>query len=485
MKNLLRFLAFVLMVGGAYAQSVLPACPPSGYFHNCFGTFTYSSGMKYVGEWRDDKYNGQGVLIYANGSTRQGIWADGVIIRSATVHPPVVANQVTNVSQAQNSFGNLPACQGSNTSYWSNCFGSKTDPSGTKYVGEFKIGKRNGQGTFIFANGNKYVGEWMEDKYNGLGAIYSSTGTTILEGIWSDDRFVRSAPVQQASVANQKVPLVALQPDNSERDKLLAEVELERKKRQELEEQLKVAQQPTQPNRPAVSPVNERRVALVIGNATYKVNPLKNPVNDSTDMARSLRSVGFDVIEANNTTLVQMREATRRFADKLGNSDVGLVYYSGHGVEVKGKNYLIPVNADIKREYEVSDQAFDASQFLEMMDNIRGPNNKRVNILIVDACRNNELQKSWRSTNNGLARMDAPGGTFISFATAPGRVAADGAGRNSPYTKHLLQALKQPNVPIEQVFKVVRRNVMEETKGEQIPWENSSLVGDFYFTVQR
>ena len=194
---------------------------------------------------------------------------------------------------------------------------------------------------------------------------------------------------------------------------------------------------------------------------------------------------GNDVIEANNTTLAQMREATRRFADKLGSSDVGLVYYSGHGVEVKGKNYLIPVNADIKREYEVVDQAFDASQFLEMMDNIRGPNNKRVNILIVDACRNNELQKSWRSTNNGLARMDAPGGTFISFATAPGRVAADGVGRNSPYTKHLLQALKQPNVPIEQVFKVVRRNVMEETKGEQIPWENSSLVGDFYFTVAR
>jgi uncharacterized caspase-like protein len=224
---------------------------------------------------------------------------------------------------------------------------------------------------------------------------------------------------------------------------------------------------------------------LVIGNAAYKINPLKNPVNDSTDMARSLRAVGFDVIEANNATLVAMREATRRFADKLVNSDVGLVYYSGHGVEVKGKNYLIPVNADIKREYEVVDQAFDASQFWEMMDSIRGPNNKRVNILLVDACRNNELQRSWRSSSYGLGRMDAPGGTFISFATAPGRVAADGVGRNSPYTKHLLQALKQPNMPIEQVFKVVRRNVMDETKGEQIPWDNSSLVGDFFFTVQR
>lgn len=268
----------------------------------------------------------------------------------------------------------------------------------------------------------------------------------------------------------------------TEISRLRAEFEESKRKQTELEEKLKLAQQQTLPS---ISFPAERRVALVIGNATYKFNPLKNPVNDSTDMAKSLRSVGFEVIEANNSTLVQMREATRRFADKLGSSDVGLVYYSGHGVEVKGKNYLIPVNADIKREYEVVDQAFDASQFLEMMDNIRGPNNKRVNILIVDACRNNELQKSWRSTNNGLARMDAPGGTFISFATAPGRVAADGVGRNSPYTKHLLQALKQPNVPIEQVFKVVRRNVMEETKGEQIPWENSSLVGDFYFTVVR
>ena len=202
-------------------------------------------------------------------------------------------------------------------------------------------------------------------------------------------------------------------------------------------------------------------------------------------MARALRSVGFEVIEINNATLSQMREATRRFADKLLASDAGLVYYSGHGVEVKGRNYLIPVNADIKREYEVVDQAFDASQFTEMMDAIRGPNNKRVNIILVDACRNNELQRSWRSVGAGLARMDAPGGTFISFATSPGKTASDGTGRNSPYTKHLLQAMQQPNLPIEQIFKMVRRNVMDETKGEQIPWENSSLVGDFYFRVQR
>jgi hypothetical protein len=350
---------------------------------------------------------------------------------------------------------NLTACQGANSARWSNCLGTFTFPGGDRIVSEYQNGMRNGKGI-----------------------EYDKTGSVLRSGTWKNDVFADaklalSEQVQQTGETN------------SELGRLRAEADEAKRKQAEAEALLRLAQQTTQPIKPFASAGTERRVALVIGNATYKVNPLKNPVNDSTDMARSLRSVGFDVIEANNTTLAQMREATRRFADKLGNSDVGLVYYSGHGVEVKGKNYLIPVNADIKREYEVVDQAFDASQFLEMMDNIRGPNNKRVNILIVDACRNNELQKSWRSTNNGLARMDAPGGTFISFATAPGRVAADGVGRNSPYTKHLLQALKQPNVPIEQVFKVVRRNVMEETKGEQIPWENSSLVGDFYFTVQR
>ena len=421
------------------------------------GTVTHANGERYVGEFKDGKYNGQGTLTTANVGVYVGEWKDDRRSGQGT-YTFVSGNKYVSEFKDDKASGQ----------------GTLTFANGDKYVGELKDYMRNGQGTLTTANGDIYVGEWKDDRRSGQGTRYASNGSIINQGIWEFGNFVRSVPIQQTTVSSA-------QPNSAQRDRLAAEVE--RKKRQELEEQLRVAQQ--QSNKPIASYGIERRVALVIGNATYKVNPLKNPVNDSTDMAHSLRSVGFDVIEANNTTLAQMREATRRFADKLGSSDVGLVYYSGHGVEVKGKNYLIPVNADIKREYEVVDQAFDASQFLEMMDNIRGPNNKRVNILIVDACRNNELQKSWRSTNNGLARMDAPGGTFISFATAPGRVAADGVGRNSPYTKHLLQALKQPNVPIEQVFKVVRRNVMEETKGEQIPWENSSLVGDFYFTVQR
>jgi len=253
----------------------------------------------------------------------------------------------------------------------------------------------------------------------------------------------------------------------------------------ELEAQLAAAQRQTQIQPTAPLAIQGKRVALVIGNAKYKISPLNNPVNDATDMAASLRSVGFDVIEIRDANKRQMRAATRRFEDKLAASDVGLVYYSGHGVEVKGRNYLIPVDADIRREHEVEDQAFDAGNILRMMESLQGTEKNRVNIMIVDACRNNDLARSWRSTNRGLARMDAPTGSFISFATAPGQVASDGNGRNSPFTKHLLQALKQPNVPIELVFKEVRRNVMAETGGEQVPWENSSLVGDFYFTVAR
>ena len=271
----------------------------------------------------------------------------------------------------------------------------------------------------------------------------------------------------------------------TELENLRAAAEQAKREKAELEAQLAAAQQQTQTKPTAPLATQGKRVALVIGNAKYRFSPLNNPVNDATDMAASLRSVGFDVIEIRDANKRQMRAATRRFEDKLAASDVGLVYYSGHGVEVKGRNYLIPVDADIRREHEVEDQAFDAGNILRMMESLQGTEKNRVNIMIVDACRNNDLARSWRSTNRGLARMDAPTGSFISFATAPGQVASDGNGRNSPFTKHLLQALKQPNVPIELVFKEVRRNVMAETAGEQVPWENSSLVGDFYFTVAR
>jgi len=184
--------------------------------------------------------------------------------------------------------------------------------------------------------------------------------------------------------------------------------------------------------------------------------------------------------------LAQMREATRRFADRLPSADVALIYFAGHGIESNRKNFLIPVNADLKFEYELAEQAYDAGVWLDMLDSIKSNNADRVNIVILDACRNNNLIGS-RSIGRGLGKMDAPTGTFLAYSTAPGKVAADGAkgDRNSPFTKHLLRAMQQPNLPIEEVFKEVRRNVGRDTSGAQVPWESTSLTGFFTFRQVR
>jgi len=219
-----------------------------------------------------------------------------------------------------------------------------------------------------------------------------------------------------------------------------------------------------------------KRVALVIGNANYVNAPLKNPLNDATDISAVLKQSGFEVIDQRNATMKEMTSAIRQFGDRLINADVGLVYFSGHGIEVKGRNYLLPVNLNLIREDEISFQAIDVNLILEKMNTA----NKTVNILIIDACRDNPFARNFRSINKGLAQMDAPTGTIISFSTAPGKTAADGSGRNSPFTKNLVQQMKKIDTPIEAVFKEVRKNVVLETNGAQTPWETSSLIGDFY-----
>ena len=226
-----------------------------------------------------------------------------------------------------------------------------------------------------------------------------------------------------------------------------------------------------------------KRIALVIGNAKYLSSPLRNPINDANDISKALKQSGFEVIDVRDANLQQMRSAVRNFGDRLINSDGGLVYYSGHGIESKGRNYFIPVDTDIQRDDEIADQGLDVSLILDKMTTA----GKGVNILIVDACRNDPFSRSFRSTSKGLAAMDAPRGTIIAYSTSPGKVASDGdpKARNSPYTKHLLAAIQVPNRPIEMVFKEVRRNVQTDTKNDQTPWENTSLSGDFYFRIQK
>ncbi|MBU1041570.1 MAG: SUMF1/EgtB/PvdO family nonheme iron enzyme [Proteobacteria bacterium] len=228
------------------------------------------------------------------------------------------------------------------------------------------------------------------------------------------------------------------------------------------------------------APQPERRVALVIGNGAYKTAPLKNPANDARDMAAALRSVGFEVIERENAGLRQMNEAIDQFWQSLRKGGVGLFFFAGHGLQVSGENYLVPVDARVAMEQDVQYECVNAGKVLGRMENA----GNGLNIVILDACRNNPFARSFRSDSRGLAKMDAPTGSLVAFATAPGDVAADGAGKNGLYTSHLLRVLRTPGLKIEDVLKQVRIGVAADSAKmgkRQTPWESSSLMGDFYF----
>jgi PQQ-dependent catabolism-associated CXXCW motif protein len=221
----------------------------------------------------------------------------------------------------------------------------------------------------------------------------------------------------------------------------------------------------------------EQRVALVVGNSSYLIGPLKNPVNDAEDMAKLLPTLGFRVILLRNATQQQMVEAINAFGQELRNGGVGLFYFAGHGVQSRGRNYLVPVNARIEAESQLEFDTVDANRVLAAMDDA----GNRVNLVILDACRDNPFARSFRSASHGLAQMEAAQGTYIAFATGPGSVAADGTGRNGLYTQYLLQSLRQPISDIDKVFRRVTAEVARATGGKQVPWVSSSLTGDFSF----
>ena len=231
---------------------------------------------------------------------------------------------------------------------------------------------------------------------------------------------------------------------------------------------------------PAYS-ATERRTALVIGNSSYSTGSLRNPINDADDMASALKRLGFDVILKKNASQQDIEDAIRNLGDRLKRGGGGLFFYAGHGVQIGGKNFLLPIGAKIDRETDVKYRAVDVEMVLDEIGNAGNP----MNIVILDACRDNPFGKSFRTASRGLAIISsAPRGTLVSYSTSPGNVAADGGGRNSPYTGSLMKHMMTPGLPIEEVFKNVRQDLGRETGGKQIPWELSSLEGKFYFNDQ-
>ncbi|WP_333869310.1 MULTISPECIES: caspase family protein [Leisingera] len=227
----------------------------------------------------------------------------------------------------------------------------------------------------------------------------------------------------------------------------------------------------------------EERLALVIGNSAYgSVQPLDNPGRDARLMAETLERLGFDVTLAVDAPQLEMKRAIARFGRKLrgaGQDATGLFYYAGHGVQSFGSNYLLPVDVALSDAADLDLMAVEAQSVLRQMASARN----RTNIVILDACRNNPFKAVADLNESGLAEMKAPTGTFLAYATAPGEVALDGEGENSPFTEALAREIVVPGAPVEQVFKQVRRAVLEQSGGGQTPWDTSSLVSDFTFAA--
>jgi hypothetical protein len=233
---------------------------------------------------------------------------------------------------------------------------------------------------------------------------------------------------------------------------------------------------------PLTSPLGgpEQRVALVIGNSNYRNAPqLANPDHDAQSVAQFLNSAGFEVVEAMDLTQNDMIKVVQDFSARVqahGPNTVAMVYYAGHGVQLAGENYLVPVDAKVST---AGDLVNDSVRLVDVMATLEAIPS-RMRIVVLDACRNNPFP-TINDAGRGLAIVDAPNGSIVGYSTAPGSEALDGEGGHSPYTSAFLNLAREPNVPIEQLFKRVRLDVTHATDGAQTPWESSSLTSDFYF----
>jgi len=230
----------------------------------------------------------------------------------------------------------------------------------------------------------------------------------------------------------------------------------------------------------------ERRLALVVGNSSYRNTPsLANPKNDALAMATALKRLGFKVIRGIDLSSADMRRTVRKFAGALQSTDVAVFYYAGHGLQVKGQNYLVPVDAKMRSTLDLEFEATNLQTVIDLMER-----EAKTNLVFLDACRDNPLARTLArslgasrssTVGQGLARMNSGVGTLISYSTEPGNVALDGDGKHSPFTEALLRHIETPGLEVGRMLRRVRSSVLKQTRGKQVPWDHSSLVGDFYF----
>lgn len=434
-----------------------------------YGAFYWQDRSKYVGEWLNNKRHGEGVYQCPNLTTTAGIWKDGYLIKEDTSMkiPPneIIKLKILGMEIPKNASVKLHVLeleqgkqQDTMTSPVSSTR-SMEDVTGPEFViiepepdNDLKIVSENQKFTLrgYVADPANVVGLWVNDqkatlrrqggKHTEFEAdieIELNTDQIIIEAV--DGKFNKSKEVYTFELADK--PIIDLNIDNDL--------------------------------------THLQRTALVIGNSSYTSAPLKNAVNDAKAITQKLEEVGFEVFQYTDLDHQSMENAINEFGklmDKRGG--VALFYFAGHGVQVGGENYLIPVKSNIQSEKDIKYKTVNLGYMLDEFDG----QNSNMNIIILDACRNNPFSR-YRSITNGLTPTTiAPSGTFIAYSTSPGSVASDGDGTNGLYTQELIKQINAKGKTIEQVFKKVRANVRQLSAGSQIPWEISSIEGDFYFT---
>ncbi len=456
MKTLITLL-LACCFGSAMAQSSLPACLGTDVtrWTACFGTES-NAGFTYIGEFKNGKPNGQGTLTFANGNKYVGEFKDDKY--------------------------NGP--------------GTYTFANGNKYVGEFKDDKANGQGTYFFLaddqwKGDKYVGEWKDGKYNGQGIMFLANGKVDQSGIWKDDVLVQSKFIDVATftriptLSNSASNLAQLRKTEEQAKQKQAELEAQRKATElalaqatkAAQEQVKLeaqlaAQQQTQVK--PTAPVGPRLSvhAIVIGNGAYQGSGrLDNPINDARAMSAKLRQMGFKVTTIENATRSKLVRALVGFNRSASATDVSMFFYAGHAAQISGINYMLPTDINMNDLSEVPLHGISLNSVIDQY--LPG----KTKLVFLDACRDNPLlQVASRSMTRGLAPISVSEGVMIAYATKDGSVAADGNGKNSPFTKALLQHIDGPD-DISVVLRKVRAEVMQDTDGKQQPWDYNSLTG--------
>jgi hypothetical protein len=512
--------------------------------HGMLSFHEHPTQKKFVGEWKRNVREGYGTLYQSDGTFKVGFWRKNQFVAEAEKEQCLEGNCEN--GWGTYAYNDYSLYIGEFKDKKRHGQGTLIYKLGTKYKGSHVNDLREGFGVYYYAGGNKYVGDWKENKKFGQGEMYSNGkliySANWSDNVPSDKVYPEDAPenpvgfvgknstdkagpsIEILSPAVKRGPIVVAKQkkvrvhgvakDDSEIVKVRvngvnAALSQTSAKTRDFEVLIDVAQGQTdfwvdardvhgnvtkidftvvfdgeedtnaRDYDNALSDKEAPRMALIIGNSNYDNVPLRNPVNDATAIATKLQDYNFDVTLRLNINQDDLVKAIRSFGQKLKDTGgIGLFYYAGHGLQIKGENYLVPVDAEIEKELDVEMEAVKLQRVLNEFDYA----SNQMNIVILDACRDNPYA-NLRSLGSGLAPISrAPLGTFIAYATSPGQAASDGENNHGLYTQELLNALNNvENKQLEDVFKEVRSNVRKKSEGEQIPWENSSLEGTFYF----